>query len=478
VSARNQHLEWVEITDFAPGLWTKNTTMAATPSAAAIMEDCQPALAGGLRATHKAAATPPTTGIPSSSTVLHYFTIPGPLGVDRYLWVYDHSADAIKMLRMDSGAGESSWTTRKTHATGGGANVSVIAETFVDAAGVIYVVYSLASPTADVGVWSYRRDTHAVTKQLSALVQLLTVRDDRIITVVPSAGTAFGNTLRWTDSQSVSSWPAANNLPINISRTNSGVQLMHPYQPSDLLLGFGDTPWVNVQGDITAPIVRSMSDARRPSGSQKGVITAEGLAFSSADGIHLTNNGANFTDLSLQIQNVDLEGRALAYLENLLIAGGGLCYDFETKSWFTISALDNFRFGFGNRGNRIFNLSTQDGTTVGLLDYFPVEDLRVDAFTWKSVPIHASDGRQVAIREVQVFAEVYDSDATVDVTVGGVTHSIEEDAGKHHLSYRFREARGEMLDVQIESTAGSSSNEAPFIEKVRIGYTTGHLLRP
>lgn len=470
MSPVNRHLEWAEVTDFSPGLWTAGSSMQMPATAAQVMTDCIPQPAGGLRAAIKPTAVP-TTNLTASDQVVHLFTLPGTLGLNRFLWTYNGTN--TRVWRMDSSAGAIVWTLLKTHTAA--ANATVVADSFMDSAGVVYVVYSLGVGT-DQGVWSITVSTNTVTNRLSAAVQVLCVQDDRIIAVTPSTGSVFGNTLRFSDSQSVSSFPAANALPIQVSRAGavSGVQTIIPSAPSDLLIGFGATPWVVVQGDITSPVVRSMSDARTPSGAQKGVYTPEGLVFQSAETVFVTNDGTNFDDLSAQIATSAIPTGQLMYLDRLLVAGGGYAFDFTTHSWFKLSDIPLHSKGWGNVGNAVLS-SAASGTSFAMWDYFAAADsTRKSTYTWKGAPLRRPDGRQVEIREVQVYAETLDASAQIAVTVNGTTRTVvPTSVGKEMHSFLFVE-RAEVLDVQVVPTAGSAANEAPRVEVVRIGYGKGH----
>lgn len=471
----NDHLQWAEIKDFRPGLWTYGSSMHMPATAAQIMTDCYPMPAGGLRAALKPIAAS-VSGVSTGETVTGYFTLPGALGVDRYLWT--QAGTTVKLYRMNSGAGEVTWTLRKTHAAN--STGPVMADSFVDSTGATYVVYSMAGSGADAGVWSYTTSTNTVTQRLSGVGQVfvLCVQDDRIIVAVPFTGTVFANTLRWSDSQSVSSFPAANNLPIQVSRSMvSSIQTMLPIAPSDLLLGFSGTPWVLVEGDITNPIVRAMSDARTTNGAQKGVYTPDGLAFKSAESVFVTTDGRTFVDLADQINITDIATGQMQYLNRILTAGNGLTFDFDTRSWYKLGDVPAGNFGWGNVTNRLLSIVNGTSTTsFTIQDYFTSGDSRKNTYTWKSAPLRAPDGRQVEIREVQVYAETLDTNATITVTVNGTAHTVTiAAASKQQMSFLYVE-RGEVLDVQIVPAAGSGANEAPRIEAVRIGTGTGHLL--
>lgn len=127
---------------------------------------------------------------------------------------------------------------------------------------------------------------------------------------------------------------------------------------------------------------------------------------------------------------------------------------------------------------RAFFVPSSGFGTVGP-SFFEFDDTkRNGTFRWKSAPLRAPDGRQVEIREVQLYVRSYDANSTIQVQVGPTSkmHTIPA-AGREQITFHFSE-RNEVLDVRVISTAGDPAvNEAPTIEAVRIGWQPRHLLR-
>lgn len=484
-----KHLEWAEITDFAPGIFTAGDWLMPA-SAAQTMTDCHPEVGGGLRAFQKPVSFPTTNINQTTNRVIGIYSRGGialRAGVgdanDRYVWTYDSSTTQVKVWRWDETAAVSQWSLIKTHTASNAPN-PVIADTFVDAAGVAYVVYTLYQVGADDGIWSIRYSDAAVTKQVASVIPgALAVQDDRII-----FGT--GSTLRWSDSQSVSSFPAANNLPVQLSRQGSTILAITPFAPSDLYIGTRFSAWTMVQGDITNPIVRTMSDEYTVGWGQFIVQTSAGLAFIAKDqGIIASGNGSTFVELSKQIDrsiwtspnalNGDVGGGRLGHVAPFLVAPHGYIFDFRTKSWFQSSVLNGAKGSFhswGDKNTRSLFCATGDiAFNLWVID--ADEQARDTTFTWKGAPLRHQSGRQIRIREVQLYGRTYDTDATLAVTVNGVTRSsgVLGAAGKKQVSFLFDES-DEVLDVRVVSTAGSTA-EAPSLEVVRIGARPGHQLR-
>lgn len=152
------------------------------------------------------------------------------------------------------------------------------------------------------------------------------------------------------------------------------------------------------------------------------------------------------------------------------------------------------RFGFNNtwdigptftvtasgldKSGRAFFVPTNGVNTVGPSFFEFADSVRNGSFTWQSAPLRDPQGRQVEIREVQVYARSYDSNASVTITVNGTARTVSIPVpGRQQLDYLFSE-RGKTLDVTLVSTAGTpASNEAPTIEVVRIGWRSLHQLR-
>lgn len=487
-SSRN--LEFADIDDFSPGIFNASDWLVP-PTAAQVMTDCHPEVGGGLRAAFKPTSFSVTGLTATNERVIGIYSR-GAIALrtgtgdasDRYLWTFNSSDNKVRVYRWDETNGDTSWAVIKTHAAVSATPNPVQADTFVDSGGTAYVVYNLAQTSTDDGLWSIQYSNGTVTKRLAGFVTACAVQDDRIIG-------AIGSELRWSDSQSVSSFPAANSLKVQSSRQGSTITSITPFAPGDLLIGTRYSAWTLVQGDITDPIVRTMSDARTVAWGQTACFTEGGLAFIAPNqGVFLTSTGETFADLSAQLDRAtfvqgsataigDVGGGNLAYMGPFLLAPHGYLYDFRTKSWFrsgVLSAAADHFHSYGDRNYRQLFAAT-GGVAYGLYTLDAKESTRYNTYTWKSAPLRRPDGRQVELREIQVYARAYDADATVAVTVNGTTKTVTFDAaGKQQGMFLFSE-RAEVLDVQVVPAAASSSVEAPSIEVVRIGTHSRHQLR-
>lgn len=476
----NKHLTWTDITDFTPGLFTTSDWLIP-PSGAQQMDDVIPEVGKGMRAGMRA-ITHSVAGIANPTTVVVAGVfIRGGIGpvaqnTDRYLWLRDGTN--LKVYRWDETTAPVAWTLLTTIALGGTTLNSIVADTFVDSTGAEYVMFNVFQSAANDGCYSINRATGVVTNRLALPITCVVVQDDRIIA-------ANGATLRWSDSQSVSSFPAPNNLPIQKSRQGAIIVAMNAFAPSDLLLGQGFAPWVLVQGDITNPTVRGMNNARFPGNIQRTPLTKGGVAFMGySQGVFLTTDGNTFTDISTQLARSSwgpAPGAAIGYSEDILFACNGvgmLVWDERTQGWSRTSALGTLPAGAAGdpKSNEMFAVGFVGGTLVA---YTFKTDLsnRAGTWTWKSANFHLPSGRQIEIREVQVYARNYDAGATITVTVNGTSHTVTPAAPSKQLHQFLFKERSEVLDVTITATAGSPSTiEAPSVEVVRIGTGLGHQL--
>lgn len=501
----NTHLEFAEIRDFTPGLFTISSYLMPV-NGAQTMDDCRPDPGGGLRAAAKPSSFS-TSGIttPANRKVCGIYARGG-IGLrsgaagdetDRYVALFNTS-NQVEIWRYDGTAVSPAWTLLKTHAAVAATPNPVQFTAFVDGDGLAWVLWTLAQTSTDDGVWSVRYDTGAVVQQVSTdtdftnaanpFVTAIATYNDRVVC-------AYGSTLRYSVTAPTTANMVAGNVLFGIglieniqrSRQGSTILSITPYAPSDLLLGTRFSPWTMVQSLVSDPFVRSMSDARTLGWAQITTTTRQGLVFvGDKAGVFLTNNGEAFEDISTQIapdtwssgsaNNGDVGGGECAYYGNTLLAPHGLAWDERTQAWYRFSVLapgvaDHFH-SWSDVNNRELFVAT-GGTSFSLYRIRTDEPTRASVFTWKSAPLRHPSGRRINIREVQVELEAVTTGDTVTVTVGGTARgSGSLTAGRQHVTFLF-DAEAEYLDVTVLSTAAASA-EAPRIESVRIGTQAGH----
>lgn len=508
----NSHLKWTELRDFAPGLFTKGDWLIPL-NGAQQMDDCYPQPGGGLRAWYKASSVS-TSGIASA-------TKERPLGLalrggiaarsgaptnleDRYLctYFYDSGASANskarpRLYRMDGTNSETTWTRiNKT----GAAEFAFATSDNNAPAKTSFVPYRLADGTdymamvlryvggGDDTLWKLKYSdlsSAMLAEKIATDVQRvgpIAVHQERL--VIAQGGATVPERLWWTDVGTFT-FSAANYLDVLPNQYLPGISLLSATPPSDLLVGKHGSPWALVQGTISNPTVRQMGVGHGTMAPiQDAGNTPYGVTFIEPNsGIWLTD-GRNFTALSASQLDASTfssgQGSTVStgdtvFMNDFLFCPLGYVFDFSTKSWFkqtdmagSFKAIDPYV--------RTVMGSTADSTSFGLRDLVPYDDSsRVRTYTWKSAPLRAPDGRQIEIREVQVYLKSYGSGASCAVTVNGTTVTVSSiGSGKQMVSFLFREL-AEVLDVKVVPNSGSDSVEAPSLECVRIGVGRGHL---
>lgn len=502
----SKHLEWADIADFTPGYFSVGDWLMPA-NGSQEMVDCRPDLGGGLRAAMKPTVFS-TSGLASGKVAgIYTHIMPSPTwgaASDRYIAIATGTQTKIYRWNDTLATRPTSWTLIAT--TDGDNGNMVFFDTFIDSGGFTHVVWTIgqATATTDNGLYglqfSYQAgqgvsaidDTGAtavrsVIQHYTGYVTTLAVQDDIIIIATPSIHAYI---LRWCASQDLTSWPAANNLPVQASRDGSSICSITPFAPGDLLIGTGESAWTMVQGGIADPVVRTMSAEQTLTTTQKVVQTPAGLAFvAEHGGVYATGDGNSFEELSEQIDPQTWPGSqsgfgaigpgSVTFGGSYLLAPHGLFFDFRTKGWHRSSVLvpsakDHFIAHYDKFNHEFFVAA---GTSSPSLYLFGTnEDSRCSTFTWKSASFHHPSGRQIRMREVQIFCKTYDTGSSIAVTINGTTKTVSPTtAGRQQLDFLFDEAN-EVLDVQVVSTA-ASTGEAPSIEVVRVGTLSQHRLK-
>ncbi len=505
----NSHLKFTEIRDFAPGLWTKGDWLLPV-SAAQQMDNCYPQPGGGLRAWFKATSLS-TAGISSASKERPIgMALRGGIAArsgaptnleDRYLatYLYDSAAASSskarpRLYRMDGTNSETTWT--RINKSGGSEfayatsdNNSPAKASFAPfRAGIFdHMVMVLRYVGSDANIYympyaDLSSTQVATAMDATARVGPMCVFQERVL--VGQSGSTNGERLWWTDVGSFT-FSAANYLDVLPSQYGTDLTLLSPSPPSDLLVGRGGAPWALIQGGINNPTVRQMGAGRSPTYTiQDPCQTPYGVAFiDPQSGVFLTD-GRSFTPLSgNQIDATTFSGFVgsvvspgdMVFLNDFLFCPSGYVYDFTTKSWFKQTDMAGSYKAVDPYARTVMGC-TADAVSFGMRDIVPFDDSsRVRTYTWKSAPLRSPDGRQIEIREVQVYLRPQHSGASCAVTVNGTTVTVSSlSATSQMVSFLFREL-AEVLDVKVVPNSGSDSYEAPVVECVRIGVGRGHL---
>jgi hypothetical protein len=259
---------------------------------------------------------------------------------------------------------------------------------------------------------------------------------------------------------------------------------------SDILIGKRGAPITLIEGDFgdaTNLAVRTMTDTRNTSGFQNVVQSEGGVVFVALDdGVYQTMQGYEIEPLSEaissvtwnQVANAGVALGSCAYVNRFLFAPHCLIFDYRTRAWFKSSAMGDCLHQAEDRSvDQV--ITAEAGVNFHLWEYDPTESNtatnRCSGYTWKSAPLRDAQGRQIRIREVQVFARSFNASSTIAITVNGTTRTVTLAAGQQQVSELFSET-SEVLDITISAASNASQVEAPAIDCVRIGSQSNHLL--
>lgn len=500
-----EHLEWIELRQFAGLFQRGNDEVNMPPNAAQRMNDCLPQPHGGLRA-FGVGTIIATTGIDAtdlSGILLGVYARGGLANRNDgfepqtdYYALYYRGDGTGRLYRLDETNDDTSWTLIKTFAAGtstgsGVFDVSPMPQwtQYRDLNGLDYVIVTWPSiGSVDEGVWSVRYDNGTVAKFGAGYTPAVTVHQSRLFAT-------DGSLIRWTD---VGGTSFTGSLDVERGRAVPENVGFYSFSPSDLMVVKRHGPIVLVQGDIDAPTVRAMSDGPPCAKSVPIIATPFGVVIVSNHGVFLTDNGATIKEISEPLSDISWQfgfsvdewgngtgGWQPVWDENWLFIGP-YAYDFRTNAWF---AYNQHGDAIGlNNGIATKRLTYRDSAVVvgtsGALNFGVIAGTEggptADSYEWRSAPLRSPDGRQVEIREVQLNLQSHDASSQVileifddlgDTIIDTKTISSIA-AGSQKLRF-LQKARGEMLSVQLRPSATSA--EAPTIESIRIGWRPGHL---
>lgn len=469
----DRHLDTVEITDFAPGLWSAGNSFLMPAEGWQTMTDCRPEVGGGVRAAMKP-TTWSTTGITNLSTssvlALISFGGQGTAGADeRYIWMKDTTSTLIRVFRC---VDDTTWTAVTTHAYDAADPGPLIqVDTFKKSSGtqyVLYIVWQNGQQLAIEGLWEIDRSAGtAAAVDTGIRTDSLCVMDD--IAVIASGPTLYFSAPGTTTMDHVNRF-----LDVQASRWESIITGMVYMAPSDLLCATNSTVWSRIQGSLeTSPVVRSMSDAHTLQSLQNLNMSDTGiLFFEQGVGIVATGDGSSFEVLSTQLESTDFSTGDISAQDNVIICPNGHAFDVRTRAWYRLSNITSSLYHYNaRRDNRI--IVATSGVSPTFYEYVTGETSRASSYTLKSAPIRGADGRRTKIRQVQIVAQAFNTGDNFTVTVNGTARASGSlTAGRHIIPFLFRE-EAEVLDVQVVATA-AASGEAPQIEALRISRAMSH----
>jgi hypothetical protein len=178
----------------------------------------------------------------------------------------------------------------------------------------------------------------------------------------------------------------------------------------------------------------------------------------------------------------------LGYLEGFIFAPGGYVYDTRTKAWFQQDSIADTMFcwpdpsygemycaGLGT------GFDVQKFTLAGI--HRASAGTRSSSGVIQTVEYADKNGRNIAIREVQVFAQAFAASTfkveLIDETDSSVVtrYNTTPGARRGMLRFLFPETKSEYLSVKITPSANDGSSEAPAVERIRIGFGLNNLIR-
>lgn len=497
----NQHLTWTEFRDFTPGLHTADSSFLMPVEAFQVMEDAQPQPGGGLRAFYKANTSYlDTTGIVSATNERITWVQPflESTGYSYLMFTKHVSTGLLKGYTRAVGA--SSWTNSKSFTAhgdgflnGGVHNVTTYwnnNSTLTTPASSWFVgtVHNKSDGTEDGWYLVYPNGTWTRVTAGAALFYGSTIVQYQARMV----GSRL-NQIWWSDPGSTTEPDADNYLLLQSGKNdvNDIITSLHPYSPSSLLVSTHGSGWFVIDGDITDPVVREMGKGRHPYYHQKMVTTPTGVIFAEpGKGVFITQSmAADFERLDTQLEMFDMSlghGYGFAYHNGLLFAPAGRVLDFETGAWFTLSDSPDNIIAHEATPPTVNSVDLSSGVILpqfkasGNIVQYELDDTsqRNPRMRVKTAPLQAGNGRQIVIREVEVFTKAFNADSTVTVTVGGVAREFAVASGADVTRFNFN-ARGEYLDVEVLLESNNSSIEAPILESFRVGVRgDGHNTRP
>lgn len=501
----NDHFEWAEL-DFDGGLWSVGGYIIP-PNGAAVMTDCYPLPTGGLRAWAKA-TTRTRAGIPDTHIPLAIFSRGG-IGlrsgaegsgtdfylatkrddIDRgYLWRWDESDDVTPYT---------AWELLRTFDAGSGSVGLAQFCIFQPSGGelAVYMTYA-QNGSDDEGLWRIDYDDGAMSHiKHTPSPRALTTHQDRIVWGEFASG---GTRIWYTDPGDDTVDPANFNDVVPDLDLSANVWAKSFF--GELLLGKRGAPLTLVQGDITDPVVRLMSNTHHPTSIQGVSELPEGITYAALnDGYFVTQTGVQVDPLSPQIDPAKIAGRSALigsistnagqtiFASPFFLTPTGHIYDYRTKSWFRTSEWGGAgtrprakAMNFEKHADEMDVHLAPEEEDFEILEFSASESQmeRKDRYTYQGPPLRHPSGRRLVMREVQIPCRIHSDGARMEVTVNGTTRVIDDlDGGRDILRFPFME-ESEYLDVTVRAFSGDADVEAPTLETIRLGTQPGHLMRP
>lgn len=507
-------LQWQDISDFTAGIWDEQgayNKFAAPSSAFILLTDYQPMKGGGLRPFFgfTALTTPSFT---TTESVMGVFARNGLVRTgaggtgnaasDIVMVTIDTATNFFNIYRLDNTVGAPAWSLRFSSASGWATDghQAVQFALFFDNTNDNYLmsinvnngVRGLYVMQVDTTVASNTGNDGKVTK-LQAYYGPLAVSQQRIL-----IGAGNSSTLEYGDvgATSFSAAPASGFIRIDPYKEEAAIMSINAVAPSDLLIGKEGAPWVEVNGDITSQPPRGVGRDHVPRyAAQQCPQTPGGVAFIESGGRVFETDGRTFKPLTnmlggrpLSRANGMVGPGTMAYFNGYLTipeaesATTTAVYDYESGALFRMSALNGV-FGWADPYGGQFYLANN---LAGANAIFGTVDIlggsRVTTGVIQTVPYADQNGRNIDIREVQLFSLIksaceFKVELLDETDSSVVTKYAYEVAGRQVTKLQFPATKSDYLSVKITPRMLNGSDEAPTIERLRIGFGINNLVR-
>jgi len=499
------HLQWFDIADFTAGIWDATAAInqfAAPANAFVTLDDYQPMKGGGVRAFHKATSTS-LSGVGANEVPTGLFarngvsrpTCVGGTGTDStdiILVTMNTSDFKARIYRRDGTVGAPAWSLRHTTAAAGSAGHQVTGiEYFKDINGVEwYLISMFGAGNNTTGLFTMRQDYTVASNTgndgLVAKIQSyggpIVISQARII-----IGTGNDEKLQYSGVGLTTGFGSS--LSVVPNRGEPNISIISGIEPSDLLIGKEGAPWVQISGDITstATPVREMGDSHHQRQNKQQVPRVpDGIAFIEGGGrVFVTTDGRTFRSLSDSLARFSLNispgmvgTGQMGFLNDLLFAPGPSgktnVFDYSCGCWFRSTGIQSIFASADPYGGMIWCVDHTD-TSPSLVSYSVFANSRVSTGIIQTVPFADKNGRNVDIREVQLFVQCYSSSTfiveLIDQTGASVvTRTVSGITDRQMVQFLFPNTKSEYLSIKVTPSATNGTSEAPTIERMRIGF--------
>jgi hypothetical protein len=506
----NSRLQWFDIDDFTAGIWDTDAAtnrFAAPPNAFRKMDDYQPMKGGGC-APFVSPTTISMSGGPAGTEVCTGIFARGGLvrptgvggtgveGIDLLMVTIDTVDFKFRVWRRDGTVAAPAWSLRHTTIANTDA-VTMVTDFayFLDSAGAEWYLFTVYGSSLQAiykmqvssAVASNTGVDGAVTQINNNMGGPLAVSQARILVGDGRTSKLYYGSVGLTTGLSTSTY-----LNVAPQQAENSIAIISAIEPSDLLIGKEGAPWVTITGDITntATAVREMGDEHHQrQDKQQTARVPGGVAFIEGSGRAFVTDGRNFNDISGQRKPFSagpghLIGPGhMAFLNSLMFAptprtGYMRVYDFDTGAWFDVSQIQGV-FAWADPHDGFMWCAEHLTTTIKYYDVFSGSPVLTGVL--QTVPFADKNGRNVDIREVQLFVDNHGTTEykveLLDATDATVVTRYKVLVGNRHdvLSFKFPYSKSDYLSVRITPT---STTQAPTIERLRIGFAYNNLVVP